>query len=323
MSWLADLKYDPIKPLLASEHTAIIYWTNRDLLDEKVPKPQSVLWNLPIPTSILKRQTADGFWIYPSNNPRAKTDYNLLETYRQLGFLVEMFGFTKEHTGIAEAAEYIFSKQSDEGDIRGIYGNQYTQNYTAALIELLVKAGYEDDTRVTKAFSWLDGMQQDEGGWAIALRTQGKNLDAINEEETIPLDRSKPFSHLITGVVLRAYATHSQYRHSDTAKHASKLLAGRFFEKDVYPDKSRVADWTEFSYPFWMTDIVSSLNSIRLIDPKQNNEKIVQAKQWLIEHQEPYGLFTGHLLKDRYHDLQLWYSLAICRVLKGMSDSSE
>lgn len=316
--WLNELSKDAIKPLLDSQQPAIEYWTKRDLLNAEVASPETALWGLPIPTSILKRQTADGFWVYPGNNPRTKTDYNLLETFRQLGFLVEMFGFTNEHPSITKAAEYVFSKQSDEGDIRGIYGNQYTQNYTAALLELLIKAGYEEDGRVTKAFAWLDSMQQDGGGWAIALRTQGKNLDAINEPDTIPLDRSKPFSHLITGVVLRAYAAHPQYRHSDTAKHASKLLVGRFFEKDVYPDKNRVADWTEFVYPFWFTDIVSSLNSISLIDPGMQNEKIEQAKQWLIEHQEPNGLFTGHLLKDRYHDLQLWYSLAVCRIFSRL-----
>lgn len=318
MSWLDDLQYDAIKPLVNSKHPAIEYWASKDLLHEQAKSPQVALWDLPIPQRIVRHQTADGFWLYPGNRPRAKTDYDLLETYRQLGFLVEMFGYTRDHPAIERAARYVFAKQTDEGDIRGIYGNQYTPNYTAGLIELLVKAGYGDDKHIAKAFAWLDSTQQDDGGWAIAVRTQGKNLDAFDGHATLPLDRSQPYSHLVTGVVLRAYAAHDVYRHSETAWIAARLLARRFFEKDTYPDRNRVADWTGFSFPFWFTDIVSSLDSISLIDPMVANDKLHQAKNWLIEHQEPNGLFTGHLLKDRYHDLQLWYSLAVCRVCSRM-----
>lgn len=323
MDWRANLKYDPIKPLLASEHTAIIYWAKRDLLDEAMPDAKNELRDLPIPRSILRKQQPDGSWTYPGRRAWNGVDYDQLETYRQLGFLVEMFGFTKEHKGLEQAAEYIFSKQTPDGDLRGIYANEYTPNYTAALVELLVKAGYADDKRIAKAFDWLLSYRVNDGGWALALRTLGRNLDAIYDKSQSELDRTKPYSHFVTGVVLRAFAAHDKYRHSPEAKQAARLLANRFFEKDVYTDKNHTYDWTRFSFPFWQTDILASLNSISLIDPNLSSEKILQAKLWLIEHQEPSGLFTGHLLKDRYHDLQLWYSLAICRVLKRMSDTSK
>lgn len=313
MSWLNDLKYDPIKPLLASEHTAIVHWVKRDVMGRPVPGSQMELWDLKVPRSILRKQNTDGSWTYPSKRSWDGVDYDQIETYRQLGFLVEMFGFTREHKAIELAAEYIFSKQTPDGDIRGIYANEFTPNYTAALVELLVKAGYADDKRIHGAFDWLLRYRVNDGGWALALRTQGRNLDAIYDKSQSELDKTKPYSHLITGVVLRAYAAHETYRHSQEARQAAELLAGRFFVRDMYPDKNRVNDWTRFSFPFWQTDIVSSLDSISLISPKMNNENIDRAKQWLVEHQEPSGLFTGHLLKDRYHDLQLWYSFAICR----------
>lgn len=319
MSWIADLKYDPIKPLLASEHPAIIYWTKRDLLNKTVPEPKTVLWDLPIPRRILRKQQSDGSWTYPSRRAWHGVDYDQVETYRQLGFLVEMFGFTRDHRAIETTAEYIFSKQTGEGDIRGIYANEYTPNYTAALVELLVKAGYADDKRIAKAFDWLLRYRVNDGGWALALRTQGRNLDAIYDNSQSELDKTKPYSHLITGVVLRAFAAHDTYSRSKEAKQAAELLAKRFFVKDVYPDKNRVDDWTRFSFPFWQTDIVSSLSSIGLIEPSLRDDKLQQAKRWLIERQEPSGLFAGHLLKDRYHDLQLWYSFAICRALSRFS----
>lgn len=315
MSWLDEFKYDPTKPLLASEHTSITYWTKRDLMGQIVAEPKIVLWGLKIPRSILRKQNADGSWTYPSKKVTETVDYDQVETYRQLGFLIEMFGFNREHSSIERAVEFIFSKQSDEGDIRGIYADQYSPNYTAAFIELLVKAGYENDVRVQRAFAWLDSVRQGDGGWALAFRTQGRNLDTIYQKsEQLTLNRDKRFSHLITGVVLRAYAAHPKYRNSESAQAATKLLVSRFFERDVYPDKNHKDDWLRFSFPFWQTDILSSLDIVGLIAPElSSHQKVIMAKEWFIEHQQPGGLFTGHLLKDRYHDLQLWYSYAICR----------
>ncbi len=130
------LKYDPLTPLISSKIEAILYFTKRDLLDEEV-KHIETLWNLPAAIKIINKQQEDGYWRYPAwktklNEPE---NYNLLETYRQLGFLVEKYGFTKEHDAIKKAAEYIFSCQTDEGDIRGFYGTQYSPNYTAATTE--------------------------------------------------------------------------------------------------------------------------------------------------------------------------------------------
>jgi hypothetical protein len=320
MSWRDDLRYDATNALLGSGHEAVVYWTRRDLLGEDMPKAREVLWNLKIPQAILRKQKADGSWAYPTDKSTAVMDYDQLETYRQLGFLVEMFGFDRTHPAIALAADYLLSYQTDEGDIRGIYAKQYTPNYTAAILELLIKAGYEDDVRIRNAFAWLDGARQHDGGWALAFRTQGQNLDVLYKgSERLDLDRSKPFSHLVTGVVLRAYAAHPEYRNSPVAKKAATVLVSRFFERDLYPDRNHKDDWTRFSFPFWQTDILSSLDSVGQIDHTlADHPKIQQVKRWIIEHQQPSGLFTGHLLKDRYHDLQLWYSYAICRALRRL-----
>ncbi|HEY8700040.1 MAG TPA: adenosine deaminase [Arthrobacter sp.] len=318
MAWLDVLRFDPIAPLLASGHPAVRYWADRELVQGSVSRPAEELWDLPVPRRIVRRQGAEGAWAYPGRRPRARTDYDLLETYRQLGFLVEMFGLTREHPALAAAAEYVLSHQSAQGDLRGIYGNQVSPNYTAGLIGLLVKAGYPDDPRMDLAFSWLEASRQDDGGWALPLRTRGRNLDALDEPDTIPADPARPFSHLITGVVLRAYAAHPRHRASPAAKKGAELLAGRFFEPDAYPDKGRVADWTEFCFPFWMTDLVSALDAISVIRPDFRSEKTDRAREWLSGRQEPTGLFTGHLLRDRFHDLPLWFSLAVCRVFSRM-----
>ena len=321
MSWLDDVKYDAVGALRSSGHAAIEYWARKELLSNAVPDVKDVLWNLKIPASIVRKQNDDGSWTYPAKKESGGVNYTQLETYRQLGFLVEMFGFNRQHPSIQTAAEYLLSYQSAVGDIRGIYAKQYSPNYTAAILELLVKAGYQGDDRVRKVFEWLDSVRQDDGGWALPFRTRGRNLDVIYEgDERLEPDTTKPFSHFATGVVLRAYAAHPDYRHTEPAKEAAALLVERLLEKDVYPDRNRVDDWTRFSFPFWQTDLLSTLDTVGLVDPSlANHPKVLQAKQWFIDHQEANGLFTGHLLKDRYHDLQLWYTLAICRALQRFS----
>jgi hypothetical protein len=70
-----------------------------------------------------------------------------------------------------------------------------------SILELLVKAGYGNDPRVLRGFDWLLGTRQADGGWANPLRTRGMNLRRLGPL-TVEPDASKPFSHLVTGVVL-------------------------------------------------------------------------------------------------------------------------
>ncbi|MFX1451367.1 MAG: hypothetical protein ACFFCM_11020, partial [Promethearchaeota archaeon] len=134
--WLKIFNYDPISYLKTSSNKAITLFFKRDLMDEDINL--EVLWDLPEVTKLIKRQQEDGSWKYPSSKPRIE-NYFLLETYRNLGILVEKYGLNKNHQVIEKAAEYLFSCQKKEGDYRGIYGNQYSPNYSAAIMELLIK----------------------------------------------------------------------------------------------------------------------------------------------------------------------------------------
>jgi len=321
-SWLARFRFDPIAPLLESGNHAVEFFTRRDLMDQNAGAPTS-LWDLRIPRAIVRKQNADGSWTYPGRRAWSRIGYDQLETYRELGFLVDKFGYDRSYPAIALAAEFLLAAQTDEGDIRGLYGAQYSPNYSAAMFELLVKAGYADDDRVERGFRWLTGFRQEDGGWALPLRTRRRKLDAIEEAKTIQPDRSAPFSHFITGIVLRAFAAHPVHSRSEVALRAGALLAGRFFQKDTYPDKGRVADWTEFCYPFWSTDLISSLDSLSRMGFSGEDPNIRAAVSWLNDKQDPSGLFTLHLLKDRHHDMVFWIDLAICRVYRRLYGSSE
>lgn len=160
------LPLDPLPALLAWDDPALNWFVQHDLLQETAP-PVETLWELPEAVRRVQRQQADGSWRYPgrSFDPRTGTNYNLLETYRQLGVLVEMSGLTRNHPALQQAAAFVFSCQTGEGDIRGILGNQAMPYYHGALLELLIKAGYGDDLRVKQGLNWFRTHQSADGLW--------------------------------------------------------------------------------------------------------------------------------------------------------------
>ena len=160
------LRVDPSSLLASSSNPAIAFFARRDLLGER-PGPASDLWELREPVRIVRRQSSDGSWKYPAPKAslRSPEDYDQIETFRQLGILVEEYAITREHPAIARAAEFLLSFQTSEGDIRGIYGNQYATPYVGAIIELLVKAGYTEDPRIATTFNWMLAIRQSDGGW--------------------------------------------------------------------------------------------------------------------------------------------------------------
>ncbi len=322
------LKVDSVPLLASSRNVAISFFARRDLLDLETD-PVSALWRLPEAQRIVRVQQPDGSWRYPGGKPhvRSQENYDQLETFRQAGTLVEKFGFTREHPAIERAADFLFSFQTAEGDFRGIYGNQYATTYVGAIMEVLVKAGYARDPRIASGFRWLLAMRQSDGGWAIPVRTVGVPFSEFTNvrryPEPIPPDTSKPSSHLVTGMVLRAFAAHSARRRSAQARRAGEFLAARLYRKDSYGDRGDASYWERVSFPFWFTDVVSALDSLSRLGFGLETPTISAALTRLREVQRPDGTFRLKLVRGRDTDLPWWICLAVCRSLKRWQDSAE
>jgi hypothetical protein len=321
MEWIQLLKINPVQLLLRSDNEVLVYFTKRDLLEEEVGSVDR-LWRLSEVEKILRRQQDDGSWKYPGGDERIRsvTNYNQLQTYRILRVLVEKYGLNKNHPAIVNAGDFLFSCQTREGDFRGIYANQFTPNYSAGIMEQLIKAGYEEDERIKRCFEWLMSTRQDDGGWAIPFRTTGKRLSVAiygqDKLETIETDKTKPSSHLITGIVLRAFAAHGEYRRSKEAKEAGQFLKSQFFKRDKYPDRVSASCWTKFSYPFWWADILSSLDSLSLLGFRREDSDVEKALGWFARNQEASGLWRASYGNPKDENVELWVALAVCRVLK-------
>lgn len=319
IDWSQILRIDPVPLMLSSEDEALLFFVRRDLLEED-PGSIERLWELPETEKILAKQQPDGSWAYPSSRKSGheSENYNLLETYRQLRFLIEQFGMDKKHPTITNAAEYVLAHQSSEGDIRGIFGSQYAPHYTAGLLELLVKAGCTDDPRIAKCFSWFHQTRQEDGGWAWPLRTANvKYQNAIVQEDPVQSDKSKPFAHALTGFVLRAYAVHSEYRKSDQARKAGELMKSRFFKSDKYNDRRAVDYWTKFQFPFWWANLLTALDSLSLIGFSREDEDVQLGLEWFVQHQGEGGLWpSGYGKGKKAQAMDGWVGLAICRMLR-------
>jgi len=328
MSWQDKLNYDPIHPLLSSKNIYIKYYTNRDLLDiEK--KPIDYIWMLDEPQKILKKQQSDGSWRSYSKNKEIYPliNYSLIETWKNFRYLIEKYEFNKIYPAIEKAAEFIFSCQTREGDIRGFLANQYAMYYTGALMSLLIRAGYQNDWRIEKGFEWLLKMRQDDGGWVASpiqtLKLSGDKIRELTTVSKVPLkdhDKTKPFSHNWTGMILRAFAVHEIYRKSKEAIHAANLLKSRFFKADCYSSYKHPDNWLRFNFPFWWNDLVAAMDTLSLIGISAEDEEIKDALNWFVDHQESNGLWKSSYSKihksSQKIEHQLWISLLICRILK-------
>ena len=330
MNFLKNLNHDPIPPLLESGDEALIYFTRRNLLGEDVGLAER-LWNLPGAVKILKKQQPDGSWLRPGENKHEAINHALIETWRQFRFLIERYAMTRTHPQVERAAEFIFSCQTEEGDIRGFLANQYATYYTGAVMALLIQAGYVDDPRIEKGFQWLLGMRQGDGGWSIPMITH--KLDRatqyrLSSEFIEPLqpDRTKPFSHHWTGMVLRAFAVHPTYRLLPEALAAGGLLKSRFFLPDAYSSYRAPGYWLRFEHPFWWTNLLTALDSLARMGFSAQDGQICKGLDWMCEHQEESGLWRVSYMEAENKEKEttegrerkLWVSWAICKVMKTM-----
>jgi hypothetical protein len=329
LNWQKQLKHDPIQPLLESGNEAIVYFTRRDLLGQDAG-PVTALWSLRQSQSIFRKQLPDGSWKYPGKSE----EYCLLQTFKNLQQLVYKYEFDRSRSEIAAACEYLFSYQTDEGDIRGLIGNQYAPYYTGIVSALLIKAGYEDDPRIKKALDWLLSMRQNDGGWVIGSPgllgiPDLKWSDVVyltsdkNAETARSFDKSQPFSHSGTGMVIRAFAAHRQYRQSPETLKAVDLLKSHFFKEDNYSSYQHPDHWMRFEYPFWWNSLLAALDSLSIIGIPLKDRAITGAVEWFISHQQGDGLweisYSGihkASVNSKTGELRLWITLAVCRVLE-------
>jgi hypothetical protein len=324
-SWINILLINPIETFLKANDSNLRYFVLRDLLDEKINKPVNYL-KTPEIRRILSKQLPDGSWRFPGNASMEKfpsINYFLIETYKSLHILTGKYELTIEQPEIKKATDYIFTCQTKEGDIRGILGNQYMPYYCGAILELLIKAGLASDTRVSLAMEWLKSNRQNDGGWMIPLQAisekRNKYDNNLYNSPSLAFDYSLASSHLATGMIIRAFSIHPDYKNDIVTKNAGEFLLSRLFKADKYTDRQDANFWIKFKYPFWWTDLICVLDSLYNIGFTIKNKQIEKAIEWFLVNQQNDGLWNTQFDKgnpEKVGENRTWVGYSICRMLK-------
>lgn len=319
--WREYFITDPLPVLLAARDAGLVFLIERDLLDQREQDVYKV-WNCKPAEHILHYQLPDGSWRFKGNRPGDEfgENYELVETWKMLRLLVGKYSFNREHPAISRAAEFVFTWQSDEGDIRGILSNQYAPYYTGALLELLIKAGYGSDSRVVRGLDWLLSMRQNDGGWIIPLNMFKQSYYyEVAFKAPIPPNKELLSSHMTTGMVLRAFCAHPQYRENIAVLQAGELLAARLFKADAFTFRQAVDYWFKLQYPYWWTNLLSAMDSLAALNFKSHDPRIRRGLEWFREDQHSTGTWTSSY--DRKDpDADGWITYAVCRMVKNFLD---
>jgi hypothetical protein len=316
--WTDNIRVNPLPALLGTDDRALLFFIERDLLGNHDGNIE-FLWGLPEAQKTFHLQLPDGSWLYKGNRPGDELGeaYELLETWKTLRKLVEIYGLNHSHQTIKKACEFILSYQNEEGDIRGILSNQYMPYYMGAMLEILIKAGYENDIRVEKGIQWLLKLRQDDGGWISPLLLfKMSDYYKICTQPPVQPQKHLPFSHMVSGMVIRAFAAHPQYKKSSEAIQAGQLLKSRFFKKDAYTSRQAETYWFKFQFPFWWTNVLTVMDSLMRLNFSAQDENLRKGLNWLVDNQGQDGLWRADYGKKGVINSDYWVTLAICRILK-------
>lgn len=313
-----------IEFLLARGNLPILYWLKKDILEVPVDREHKNLQKFAARIRILESQRSNGGWTKKryEKHPHFDKTYYIVDTLRN-SFQLHNYGCSLEDEGIQKAVDFLFSTQTSEGDFRGAYLNEYAPTYHALTLEILCIFGLEADKRVEKGFKWLLNNRQDDGGWVIPYRTIDKaelkkryNYESQMKLDPIKASPDNAFSHLVTGMALRAFAASNKRKSSDVAKSTGELVISRFFKPDTYEDRQQAYFWKELTFPFWATDILSSLDALAKVGLTVEHEGIQQALGWLLRKQNRNGYWEAGFKKSTIED-HLWVTLSVLKVLKS------
>jgi hypothetical protein len=118
-------------------------------------------------------------------------------------------------------------------------------------------------------------------------------------------------------MMLRAFAAHPAYRRHPGALAAATLLKGRFFLADKYNDRRASSYWLKFQYPFWWSNLLTSLDTLARMAYHVNDQDVRSGLDWFIAHQDQDGLWQhGYGAGKGAHATKRWVTLGVCRVFR-------
>jgi len=284
--WRARLARDPVPVLLREGTPALVARVRRDLIDdEEAPGPDEVVTYAEVKAFLRKQEPGGAFPPRPPEKGMGSQKFaRAVATLRALERMAD-FGLGRAHPAVEKAAELLLASQTSDGDIGDLALGETPEaraktvalHFEGWALAALCRAGYDTDERVARGFRFLLSSRQADGGWAW----RGVRTDSA----------ARPSSHLVTGMVLRAFAASASRRTSREAKRAAELLATRFLQPDRYPDRKAATYWEQLSEPRFFTDVLDALDAVTAVGLGKENSGVRTAEAYIRGRQNPDGLW--------------------------------
>jgi hypothetical protein len=284
------LASDPIPRLLREGSPSVLARIRRDLIDDSEAPGIDEIWGYPEVKSLVRKTEKDGsFAARAPDKALGSAEFAAaLATLRALDRLADL-GVRAEPDRVPaelkKTVDFLLSSQEPDGGLAalGLGETPKAKPKSVALhfqgwaVSALCRVGIENDKRVENAFQYLLERRQDDGGWAW----RGVRTDSA----------ARPSSHLVTGMVLRAYASSVARRSSREARRAAELLATRFLQPDRYPDRKAPNHWELLTEPRFYTDVLDALDTVTAIGLGKENSGVRTAEAYLRSRQSADGLW--------------------------------
>ena len=270
---------------------SVLARVRRDLIDDSEAPTAEEISAYPEVKALIRKVEKDG-----SYAPRASDKEmggpkfaKCLATLRALDRLADLGLRVEGESSVAKqlhkTADFILASQVSDGGIGDLTladnpkgrGKVVAVHFQGWALSALCRAGFENDARVEKGFLFLLSLRQDDGGWAW----RGVRTDSA----------ARPSSHLITGMVLRAFASSKDRKGSREARRAAELLATRFLQPDRYEDRKAPSYWEILTEPRFYTDVLDALDTITSIGLGKENSGVRTAEAYLRSRQAKDGLW--------------------------------
>ncbi len=263
----------------------------RDLIDDSEAPTADEIAGYTEVKALLRKVEKDGSFAPRASDKelggpkfsRCLATLRALDRLADLGLRVEGKGAVADQ--LRKMADFILASQDGDGGIGDLAlaenpkgrGKVVAVHFQGWALSALCRAGLESDARVEKGFRFLLSLRQDDGGWAW----RGVRTDSA----------ARPSSHLVTGMVLRAFASSKDRRVSREARRAAELLATRFLQPDRYQDRKAPSYWEILTEPRFYTDVLDALDTITSIGLGKENSGVRTAEAYLRSRQAKDGLW--------------------------------
>jgi hypothetical protein len=297
------LASDPIPRLLREGSPSVLARIRRDLIDDSEAPGLAEIWGYPEVKAIVKKMDKTGSYAPKApdkalGGPRFAAALSTLRTVDRLadlGVRAELDGGRADKTAdtapvkppaeLKKSVDFLLSSQEADGGIADLAlaetpkgrAKMVALHFQGWAMSALCRLGFETDPRVEKGLQFLLERRQDDGGWAW----RGVRTDSA----------ARPSSHLVTGMVLRAFASAVGRRGSREARRAAELLATRFLQPDRYPDRKAPGYWEVLTEPRFYTDVLDALDTVTAIGLGKENSGVRTAEAYLRSRQSPDGLW--------------------------------